>query len=255
MSSQAVEKAQKFIPVEYHLPQRALLSYEINFPVGGDGQPLRNMDCYKDGTLLVELANGFWGRENGNYTFPALRKSIHESRGYGEWTDDYINFDAQVPAGVVVPAGYKRVVCIQMADKIVERKGKYHAEGGIVVPVELPPTGWQVPDSEGRMFHSVTGSPLATVKDQEAAERMLTEAGYAENDVSYFYRREEGLATVLRDHLLSDGGPFCVDTSYEPGDRDTYVGVRSCSRSSLCEAKTTPEKSLLVSHLSNTKDY
>lgn len=192
----------------------------------------KNMESYRDGAPLLVLATGFWGRTpDSDYISPALRKSIYGERGRSEWTADHVNFDIETPTGVVVPNGYKRANWIQMADNITQDNGKYIAEGGTVTVVELPPNGWQVPDSEGIMFHPITGSPLATLPEDRRHEavRQLKDAGFEEGDLSYFYMIENGLRAVLRCYRLG-GGPFFVVAHYWPGDGYSNFGSRSCRR-------------------------
>jgi len=229
-------QTQNFIQVSFSIPQETLLSDEIAFGTK-DGRALRDMDCYKDCALLVELANGFLGRKpDGSYAHPTLRESVHKYKGRGEWTADHVDYDAETPAGIVVPKGYARVKWIQFADEIKERKGKFYAEGGNIIPVELPSNGWQIPVKDGnefRMYHPVTGSPLATLPrdKKEEAIKMLKDAGYDKGDLSYFYRADNGLRAVLRDFLLDDYGPFYVYALYGPDNGDSDIGSRSCRRS------------------------
>ncbi len=231
----------RFIPVT--VPTTNLLSEEIEFRNDGKGNSLRNIDYYRDCALLVELANGFYGKNGSGYAFPALRQSIHNYRDKGEWTADHVDFDVPASTGIV-PAGYARANWIQHADKISKKGEMYHAEGGVVTPIELPPDGWQVPNSKRMLFHHVTGSPLQTVprdRKQEAI-KMLKDTGYDENDLSYFYKVGNGLRAVLRSFGLHGYGSFYVGADYVPDNGYSGVGGRVCRRSEPLRSKGDARK-------------
>jgi len=232
-------ETRQVIPVRFSVPYKSLLSTEIDFRRDDKGAA-RNADCYRDASLLIELASGFWGRgADKNYISPELRKSIRGYSGKGEWTADHVDYDAETPAGVVVPKGYVMVDWIQLADKI---KGS-RAEGGSRKKVELPPEGWQIPVRDGqefRMYHPATGSPLATVprSEKDKATKALKDAGFDEKDVSYFWRACKGAGTrAVYRFYNAVNGPFDVGAYDGPDSRGDDLGVRLASRSEPLRSK------------------
>ncbi|MFH0949252.1 MAG: hypothetical protein V1802_02085 [Candidatus Aenigmatarchaeota archaeon] len=232
------------IPVRFSVPQESFLSPEIDFRKDKKENLLRNMDCYRDGSLLIELANIFWGKDSdGNYISPQLKQSIYNYYTKGEWTADHVDYKIETPTGIVVPKGYTRVDWIQLGDIKADKKGDFYADGGTRISVDLPPDGWQVPVKDGqefRMFHPVTGSPLATLpfdKKNEAI-KTLKDAGFNGKDVSRFWRRDKGERTAAVYRFCgSEAGPFIINASNEPFDRCDDVGVRLTSRQKPLQIK------------------
>ena len=148
--------------------------------------------------------------------------------------------------------GYITVLWRQLPDNVEEKGGKLYAEGGRTMFVDLPPDGWRVPDSEGRMFHEFSGTALATLpfSKKGEAETALKKAGYSKDDLSRHWRGERGYGTraVWHSFLNVYNGPFNSFANRSAGYSNPDLGVRLASRSEQ-DAKhlaNAAEKAVLV---------
>ncbi len=169
---------------------------------------------------------------------PEFRQSIADTRGKGEWTSTFKQ-PRQPNAGEAVPEGYAPVTIINFnrdTDRVwLDKKaGIWRIEYASKNAVDVlePANGWTL------SYVPETGYPGKTSQNRKDAE-IIFGAG-----TSYFYAAIDGLRAVLRAHALNANGPFYVNANYEPGNRNSNIGARSC-RSSVeqgSENLATPQK-------------
>jgi hypothetical protein len=146
------------------------------------------VERYRTMPTLVELRHAF-------ERHPLIQRDILATLGRGEHTATLVDY-RRPSSGSVVPEGYVCVAVIHRPEWIgMDRQSVWQCEGGEVIPVELPPAGWALPDAEGRIYRPDTGLPMVTTPDRERAVAALGEAG-----TLYFERaqNENGLVGVAR---------------------------------------------------------
>ena len=162
---------------------------------------------------LAELRNAYFDKADGNFISPEYRESVFSNHGKGEWTSTFLQDGTKA---------------IERPENIVYRKGVWIAEGGKIIRVELPPSGWALE------YDKPTGFPSRTSHKKEDAKEIFG------NDTSYFYHVDSSLRAVMRCFYLYDLGMFFIgrvpgrtfggDEDFRPDYRASNVGGRECRR-------------------------
>ena len=159
---------------------------------------------------LSGLRHAYFDKVDGSYVSPGYRQSVLSRRGYGEWTSTWLRDGKEI---------------VERPERIFHDGKRWIAEGGTVIPVELPHNGWALE------YNKSTGLPSETSMFRRDAEMIFGD------DASYFYSMPDGLRAVLRgSNLYNDGscdvfafGPFCVSAGSEPDSAYWRIGARSCT--------------------------
>ncbi len=199
-------------------------AFRISADIGNWGA--RALDVYKEAPTLAQL-------RYADSASNEIKENIRSHRYRGEFTADFVDYNATKPKSTRLPKGFLYAELVQRPESVRQENGVWIAEGGRRIGLVMPPDGYQVPDSNLR-YNPETGFPIRTLSDRDKAIKELSKimpAEEAEKEVSYFLRWDENqkrLSPVSRGYdWPGEPGPSYVGAGWgSPSLSSSGVGSR-----------------------------
>ncbi len=175
-----------------------------------------SVDCYRIAPTLQEL------RRIGKL---AKAKGLVFNSERGEWTSDFVDFTHHVKQA----EGYILCEYISKPERIEKVGNQWLAHGGERFQISLPPSGWVMPNEDGRLYDDRTGTPLRTIMGDESVMGLALES-----NGSFFWRTDledrDRFIVVNRECERWDGDIFEIGIVQVPDFSHDNIGVRCVDR-------------------------